>query len=154
MADSATGAFGAMSAIIILLLKTSALNDLNQSRWLILVLVMGWSRWGQMVAIARYPYLKPTGKGAFHHHAVNSFRDTIPSGLILLLLSGMTLLIHGSQWWLGVSLALGLMILGPGIAYIIGAWFNHQLGGHTGDTYGAVVEWTESLLLIGLTLVD
>ncbi len=80
MADSATGAFGAMSAIIILLLKTSALNDLNQSRWLILVLVMGWSRWGQMVAIARYSYLKPTGKGAFHHHAVNSFRDTIPSG--------------------------------------------------------------------------
>ena len=154
MADSATGAFGAMSAIIILLLKTSALNDLNQSRWLILVLVMGWSRWGQMVAIARYPYLKPTGKGAFHHHAVNSFRDTIPSGLILLLLSGMTLLIHGSQWWLGVPLALGLMILGPGVAYIIGAWFNHQLGGHTGDTYGAVVEWTESLLLIGLTLID
>jgi adenosylcobinamide-GDP ribazoletransferase len=154
MADSATGAFGAMSAIIILLLKTSALNDLNQSRWLILVLVMGWSRWGQMVAIARYSYLKPTGKGAFHHHAVNSFRDTIPSGLILLLLSGMTLLIHGSQWWLGVPLALGLMILGPGVAYIIGAWFNHQLGGHTGDTYGAVVEWTESLLLIGLTLID
>ncbi|MFM7615455.1 MAG: adenosylcobinamide-GDP ribazoletransferase, partial [Synechococcales cyanobacterium] len=37
---------------------------------------------------------------------------------------------------------------------VIGAWFNHQLGGHTGDTYGAVVEWTESLLLIGLTLVD
>ncbi len=66
----------------------------------------------------------------------------------------MTLLIHGSQWWLGVPLALGLMILGPGVAYIIGAWFNHQLGGHTGDTYGAVVEWTESLLLIGLTLID
>jgi len=154
MADSATGAFGAMSAIIILLLKTSALNDLNQSRWLILVLVMGWSRWGQMVAIARYPYLKPTGKGAFHHHAVHSVRDTIPSGLILQVLSGMTLLIHGPQWWLGVPLALGLMILGPGVAYVIGAWFNHQLGGHTGDTYGAVVEWTESLLLIGLTLVD
>jgi len=29
---------------------------------------------------------------------------------------------------------------------IIGAWFNHKLGGHTGDTYGAVVEWTEALL--------
>jgi adenosylcobinamide-GDP ribazoletransferase len=26
------------------------------------------------------------------------------------------------------------------------------LGGHTGDTYGAVVEWTEAFLLVSLTV--
>jgi adenosylcobinamide-GDP ribazoletransferase len=36
---------------------------------------------------------------------------------------------------------------GMAIAWLTGAWFNHKLGGHTGDTYGAVVEWTEAFLL-------
>jgi adenosylcobinamide-GDP ribazoletransferase len=40
------------------------------------------------------------------------------------------------------------------IALLIPAWFNHQLGGHTGDTYGAVVEWTEALFLVLLTAVE
>ncbi|PHM07277.1 adenosylcobinamide-GDP ribazoletransferase, partial [Nostoc sp. 'Peltigera malacea cyanobiont' DB3992] len=37
-------------------------------------------------------------------------------------------------------------------ATLTGAWFNHKLGGHTGDTYGAVVEWTEALFLCVLTV--
>jgi len=35
---------------------------------------------------------------------------------------------------------------------LTGFWFYRQLGGHTGDTYGAVVEWTEALLLCLLTI--
>ncbi|WP_375340718.1 adenosylcobinamide-GDP ribazoletransferase [Okeania sp. SIO2C9] len=35
-----------------------------------------------------------------------------------------------------------------------GAWFNYCLGGHTGDTYGAVVEWTEALLLCVLVTLE
>ena len=34
----------------------------------------------------------------------------------------------------------------------VSSWFNKQFGGHTGDTYGAVVEWTESLILCVLVL--
>jgi len=40
------------------------------------------------------------------------------------------------------------MAVGGGtIAVLTGAWFNHKLGGHTGDTYGAVVEWTDFVTL-------
>jgi adenosylcobinamide-GDP ribazoletransferase len=35
----------------------------------------------------------------------------------------------------------------------IGSWLARQFQGHTGDTYGAVVEWTEALGLVGLTLL-
>jgi len=42
---------------------------------------------------------------------------------------------------------------GSAIALLTGAWLNQKLGGHTGDTYGAVVEWTEMLLLCLLTIV-
>jgi adenosylcobinamide-GDP ribazoletransferase len=48
--------------------------------------------------------------------------------------------------------AVGAALAGFTLSILTGAWFNHQLGGHTGDTYGAVVEWTEALLLCALTV--
>ena len=148
MSDSATGAFGAMVAIALLLLKVSALTDLHTWRGLTLVLVAGWGRWGQQVAIARYPYLKPTGKGAFHKLAIRSLKDTLPSLGILLGLSAIPVLFNPSNTCLSLLLIVG----GGAIALLTPAWFHQKLGGHTGDTYGAVVEWTEALLLVLLTL--
>lgn len=148
MADSHTGAFGAMTAVVILLLKVAALTDLATHRWLMLMVVAGWGRWGQVVAIVRYPYLKPDGKGAFHKAALRSWWDAVPSLVLLLALSGWWGYISSTPW-----LTVGLSSLGGGaIAVFTGAWFNHQLGGQTGDTYGAVVEWTEALLLCLLTI--
>ncbi|MBW4580178.1 MAG: adenosylcobinamide-GDP ribazoletransferase [Tildeniella nuda ZEHNDER 1965/U140] len=149
MADSRTGAFGAMAVVIILLLKVAALTDVASDRWLVLMLVAGWGRWGQVVAIVRYPYLKAEGKGAFHKAALRSLWDAAPTLVLLLAFSGL-------QGWFSPTplLTAGLTIVGGGaIAFFTGAWFNYQLGGHTGDTYGAVVEWTEALLLCWMTIV-
>jgi adenosylcobinamide-GDP ribazoletransferase len=147
MVDSHTGAFGAIAAIALLLLKTVALAELPDWRWFLLPLVAGWGRWAQQVAIAHYPYLKPTGKGAFHKAAIRSWRDTVPSLLMLLLLGLLPILVFLNARWLGVGL-----LSGGAIALVVPAWFNRKLGGHTGDTYGAVVEWTEAILLISLTV--
>lgn len=144
MADSVTGAFGVMAAIAIMSLKVSALQDLSLNRGLILMAVAGWGRWGQLVAIARYPYLKATGKGAFHKDTPYSSWDLIPGALLLMAFSGFMVFLYPHYWLVAVGLALG----GSAIAILIGAWLNARLGGHTGDTYGAVVEWTEALLLV------
>jgi adenosylcobinamide-GDP ribazoletransferase len=146
MADSVTGAFGAMAAIAIILLKTAALTDINDYRGLAIMAAAGWGRWGQLVAITRYPYLKAEGKGAIHK-ASHSPAALFPGLIILLGLSGVQIFLNPTQWLVAVGMALG----GMAIAVFTGAWFNHQLGGHTGDTYGAVVEWTEALLLCLLT---
>ncbi|HEY9628168.1 MAG TPA: adenosylcobinamide-GDP ribazoletransferase [Coleofasciculaceae cyanobacterium] len=152
MTDSATGAFGAMAAIALMLLKTAALADLQAHRCLVLMLVAGWGRWGQQVAIARYPYLKPTGKGAFHKTAIRSLADTLPALGLLLTLSTLPILIPPAVSAAQVHLSLLLILGGGAIALLVPAWFAQKLGGHTGDTYGAVVEWTEALLLVLLTL--
>ncbi|MDM9381181.1 adenosylcobinamide-GDP ribazoletransferase [Chlorogloeopsis sp. ULAP01] len=149
MADSATGAFGAMVAIALVLLKTAALADLQENRWLVLSAAMGWGRWGQVLAIVRYPYLKPTGKGAFHKQAIRSYRDWLPTLLFLVGLSIWPIFMERSK----LLESFVMVIAGSAIALCVGAWFNHKLGGHTGDTYGAVVEWTEALLLCVLTTV-
>ncbi|MDZ8080939.1 MAG: adenosylcobinamide-GDP ribazoletransferase [Nostoc sp. DcaGUA01] len=147
MVDSATGAFGAIAAIALVLLKITALTDMPENRWLVLMAACGWGRWGQQVAIARYPYLKPTGKGAFHKQAIRSDKDLLPALLLLSSLSGLVWLMDKQQ----LFLVIGMVVAGSAIATFTAAWFNHKLGGHTGDTYGAVVEWTEALFLCVLT---
>ena len=148
MADSATGAFGAMAAIALILLKTTALIDISDHRWLLLIAACGWGRWGQQLAIACYPYLKPTGKGAFHKAAIRSYKDLLP-GLFLLFSLSIIPVLLGREY---LFLALNMIWVGGAIATLTGLWFHHKLGGHTGDTYGAVVEWTEALFLCVLTI--
>lgn len=143
MADSRTGAFGVMAAIAVLGLKTLCLVDLEVMRWFTLLAATGWSRWGQVVAIARYPYLKAEGKGAFHKAHAHPKTDWLWGCGALVMLAGMALWLHPEQWLLLASLSAG----GGAIAFLVGMWFNHQFGGQTGDTYGAIVEWTEVLLL-------
>jgi adenosylcobinamide-GDP ribazoletransferase len=143
MRDSATGAFGVMAAVVVLSIKTAALCDLESYRWLGLMSAAGWGRWGQVSAIAFYPYLRPTGKGAFHKQNLRSPQDIVFGLVFLLSLGGLPYLLDPHKLWLGV----GMTVAGGAISLLSGFWFYRQLGGHTGDTYGAVVEWTEALSL-------
>lgn len=150
MQDSVTGAFGVMAAVIVLLLKTAALSDLQNYRALGLIEVAAWGRWGQVMAIAFYPYLKTTGKGAFHKQSLRLPIDVLIGSIGILGFSGIVVLLS-PQSWLFLLIANGI---GGAIALLTGFWFYCQLGGHTGDTYGAVVEWTEALLLCILTALN
>jgi adenosylcobinamide-GDP ribazoletransferase len=69
----------------------------------------------------------------------------LPALLLLLVLSGLALALSpGSSAWLGW---IGLL---P--AVVVPWRLGWRLGGHSGDSYGACVEWTLSwsLLLMGL----
>jgi adenosylcobinamide-GDP ribazoletransferase len=147
MKDSATGAFGAIAAVIILLLKTVTINEMSLPLWLVLLTATGWARWGQVMAIAFYPYLRATGKGAFHQANLRLPQDILLGLLFLLGFSSLWLTVEYLSWW-----QVGIIVLGSSaIALGTGYWFYKQLGGHTGDTYGAVVEWSEVLTLCLLT---
>ncbi len=148
MKDSATGAFGAISAVIILLLKTAALFDASLPIWLVLISATGWARWGQVCAIAFYPYLRETGKGSFHQENLRSPQDILLGLFVLLGCSSLWLMVE-SLSWLQVIIIVGGNIA---ISLATGYWFNKQLGGHTGDTYGAIVEWSEAFILCFLTV--
>ena len=147
MADSTTGAFGAMAGLALVLLKTTALVDIQNHRWMILMAACGWGRWGQQIAIACYPYLKPTGKGAIHKQALVSYVDLVPGLMLLVIFSSLAIVIYKENLYSFT----GMLLTGIIMAIATSAWFNYKLGGHTGDTYGAVVEWTEALFLCVLT---
>jgi adenosylcobinamide-GDP ribazoletransferase len=144
MQDSRTGAFGVMVAIALMLLKYAALLDNETHRLYGCILATTWGRWGQYLAILRYPYLKAEGKGAFHHQHIHLPWDLVRPMSVLL---GVVMIPWWGQWptpmtWLGEN---GGAFL---IAWIVGAWFNRQFQGMTGDVYGAIVEWSEALILV------
>ena len=146
MKDSATGAFGAMVAVIIILLKTVALGETAPDNGVILILAAGWGRWGQLMAIALYPYAKETGKGAFHKENLQ-FSDTWLGSAFVLITSVLLLFLKAFSWG-----QISVIISGcAAIALLVGYYFYRQFQGQTGDTYGAIVEWSEVLLLLWLS---
>lgn len=148
MTDSVTGAFGAMVAVVIILLKTCALAEITQDRLWILPLAAGWSRWGQVLAISLYPYLKPTGKGAFHRQGLELPQDILLGLVFILAVTGGLIYLQPQNW-----LVIGWRsVASCGISALLGYYFQRKLGGHTGDTYGAVVEWTETFILCLFTI--
>lgn len=147
MRDSVTGAFGAIAVAIILLLKTAALSEITHYRWLILMLAASWARWGQLMAIALYPYLRKEGKGALHKENFSFLADITLGFFLVGVGTSLYICLEPQQWWNAILVT----IICSAIALIVGYWFYRQFQGHTGDTYGAVVEWSEALILCALT---
>lgn len=147
MKDSVTGAFGAIATTIIILLKTVALSEITHYRWIALMLAAGWARWGQVMAIAFYPYLRTEGKGRLHKENFRFWAD-ITLGLFFVGGYSSLLICLAPQKFLLILLA---TIISSAITLLVGYWFYRQFSGHTGDTYGAVVEWSEALILCALT---
>lgn len=157
MQDSRTGAYGVIAALAILGMKVAALHDQagyhqagdHQAVAWGLILAAGWGRWAQLVAIAYYPYLKPTGKGAFHKRGLRYPQDVL-WGLTGLILAQIAFGFLNALAWPGALLTGGM---GFAIALSTSYLFYRRLGGHTGDSYGAVVEWTEAIFLSGFATV-
>jgi adenosylcobinamide-GDP ribazoletransferase len=148
MADSLTGAFGVMTAIGILGLKVVSLSAISSdSRWIILLMVPAVARWAQVLAVSLYPYLKTEGKGAMHSKGVEPWPDLL-GGLAALLIVAIGQAFLQPHYWLVV---VGVLGMGLGLSYPVGKYFERCFGGHTGDTYGAVVEWIEAIGLCLLT---
>ncbi len=150
MMDSRVGNFGALTGMAVLILKCSTLATLACQPLLllgVLAIAPAWGRWCELYAIARFPYAKEFGKGKVWHDTTR-----LPGDLIL----GMLLPIFVSAV---VAVFVGLNTLLPVVAFtllsglIASHWLASHLNGHTGDTYGAVVELSETGCLILVSLL-
>ncbi|WP_299492996.1 adenosylcobinamide-GDP ribazoletransferase [Acaryochloris sp. IP29b_bin.137] len=149
MADSRTGAFGVMAGTVVILLKVCALSNLSTPHLPALVTVFVWGRIAQVFAIATFPYLKPEGKNAFHTSTFQGLGDLWPSMISLLIV--LLCQYYGFSWaWHIIG---GGILIGSSLSIGISYWFYRQFQGMTGDVYGAIVEWTEALVLCCLTLI-
>ena len=150
MDDSRVGASGVQALLQVLLLRVAGLALLAAAAPWALLWAAVWGRLAPLVAMQAFPYLRQglAGTAGFHRRHWRGLRSELAPGLLLLAwLSGLALALPaGPWWWLGW---LGLL---P--ALVVPCWLGWRLGGHSGDSYGACVEWTVSwsLLLMGLSL--
>ncbi|KRE83986.1 hypothetical protein ASG89_12385 [Paenibacillus sp. Soil766] len=160
MKDSRVGAMGVIVCVLHLLLKFSLLYTLldasqaegQGSLLVLLAIVPIWSRWFMVAAIRMWPYARPNSGLGSLFRGVNSTHVTV--SLIVALLTT-TLCICTTNptslpsWSIVLSFMTITRLVGGGIA----AYISSKLGGLTGDTYGALNELLESVLLLAVIVI-
>ncbi len=138
MRDSRVGSFGVLGGICVLLLKFALLADINSRQiTLALFIVLPCTRWAMTLALRLFPSARPTGLGATFRRSVTTPR-LIFAGVVSLLIALLAGHLVGGLLWLAAML----------IAALLGLWITRLIGGLTGDSYGAIAEITEVVLLV------
>ena len=100
-----------------------------------------WGRIAPLLAIAWFPYLRAEGSGGFHRlNRQPLLHELLPAAAVLGLLIGLSLSPPGTR-----TVLAGLCGVIPTL--LVPRLLGQRLGGHTGDSYGACVEWTEAFTL-------
>ncbi len=141
--DSHVGAFAVVGVVSLLLIKVAAIMALPPpGRFWILLLFPALSRWGMLVVLELFSYVRPQGIGV-------PFQ---PKGGRWQLLAGLVVALAATVALAGPA---GLVLLGlaTAVALAMAAWASRLLGGVTGDVYGAVNEVSEAAVLVLAALV-
>lgn len=144
MKDSRVGAFGALSAIALLLLKFSLFTELLtlefQTAPLFFVFMPMVARWVFLIGMRFFPYARSNGLGkGFHETSQQTKGIFIGQGILLLLVT---------FWFLQWAGVIGFLAA-TGFTVIFTYKTSHLLGGLTGDLYGASIEFSELFFLLG-----
>ena len=166
MKDSRVGAAGVQALLVVLLLRGAGLICLADGAPLAaplaapvaMVWAAFWARVSPLLAMQYFPYLREQGSAGFHReHWQGLAKELRPAVLALLLLVflvlGIVQLVAGLR--LPNAVGLGLWAAVAVLPVVVAPfWLGRRLGGHSGDSYGACVEWSEALalLLMGLLL--
>ncbi|MDC7224936.1 MAG: adenosylcobinamide-GDP ribazoletransferase [Spirochaetales bacterium] len=140
MKDSRIGAFGALTLIVFLLMKGlfffEFLSNSGGDKFLLLLLPPLWARGFVVLIIKTFPPARPEGLGDF-------VRKNARLRHVLFALSLTVAATGGICYFCGLIYpALLLLILIP-IMLIPAAIISRNLGGLTGDCYGALIEGCE-----------
>jgi cobalamin 5'-phosphate synthase/cobalamin synthase len=137
MRDSRVGNYGVMVGMSTLILKAACLSSLPpQDMLIVLLLCPIWARWCEAFAIGKFPYLRDSGMGKIWHDTMKYPEDLIKGSFVPLATTITAALFRPLD---AITISLATVISG----YLAALMLARKFGGHTGDTYGAVVELSE-----------
>lgn len=141
MRDSRVGAMGVLALVAVLLLKFAFLLSAGDSWWLAVLLAPLLGRWADIYGIYRFPAAREGGLGRSFNAQVQQ-RDLILASAVTVT----ALLLFG-----GLAGLVALLVVWA-VAHLLARWWTRDLGGLTGDTYGALCEICEVIALAVLVL--
>lgn len=144
MRDHAIGSYGAVALILVIAIKASALAVLIERHragpWLVLMPMLG--RWSVVLLSAMQPYARHSEKeGASPDGAVSDFVGRVE--LIVASATAVPIAFALASWR---GLAVALLVLA--VSGLWGWYCRRRIGGITGDTLGAGVEISETLVML------
>ncbi|WP_256757023.1 adenosylcobinamide-GDP ribazoletransferase [Cohnella sp. WQ 127256] len=138
MKDSRVGAMGVVVAVILIVIKIVAVQQLFvRDELIMIVIIPAMARFTLLLAIYYFPYIQEKGLGSGLRQGVNKFSLFLNMILILAVLY-FTIGLHG---WI----VFGVMLL---VGWLFSRSIVRKLGGFTGDVYGALIETMETLVLL------
>jgi adenosylcobinamide-GDP ribazoletransferase len=139
MKDSRIGAMGAIALVAVLLLKVVFLASAGAAWWQAALLAPVLGRWADCYGIFFFPAAAEGGLGRSFHEQVRR-SDFVFATLTA---AGAAALIAGVA-------GLIALLLVWGVAHLAARWWTRDLGGLTGDTYGALCEIGEVVAVAAL----
>lgn len=157
MKDSRVGAMGVIAAVVLLLFKFAVLGtwfDEGQD-WLaeapIFAMACGLSRLWVVAAMAFWPFARPDEGMASMFKLVRP-KHAVAAALAQALMTAVCIWVFPAASFgalASYALPAGIAI---GAGSVLAAWMCRKLGGLTGDTYGALTEMIEAVLLFTLVV--
>jgi adenosylcobinamide-GDP ribazoletransferase len=141
--DSRVGSFGVVGAASLLLVQWTALGALPAPlRPAMLLVTLSLARWAMVYAIVAFPYGREEGLGRM-------FKDQAGGRALV----AATLIAGGAAGLLLGVAGLAAFALTAVATWLFARYCLARLPGLTGDTYGALNELTQALLLIALPVL-
>ncbi len=141
MKDSHVGSNAVLAVIVLILLKVSAYLAVNPAELTVALIAMSVAtRTFMVIFIVNFPYARKTGIG----HMFKMYAR--PRYTVIALLIGIAITaLCGAKYLI-------LMAVTFALVFGIAKFLQSQLGGLTGDTYGALTECGNVLYLLSLTV--
>jgi adenosylcobinamide-GDP ribazoletransferase len=140
MKDSRIGAMGALALIAVLALKVAWLHAAGDAWWQAVWLAPVLGRWADTYGIFRFPPAREGGLGREFQAQARRGDFAIATATALIL----ALVLAGPRGLLAFVLAWA-------VSSALARWWTRDLGGLTGDTYGALCEIAEVVALAALS---
>lgn len=141
--DVATGSFGVVGAILLLLIKFLALASIS-IHMLPIILVMSATagRSAILYVMFRFPYAREKGLGKIFKSSI-TLRDIIISLAVLSGIAGICFFFYSRTF-------IGFILIGSALicCEVFGFWVLKRIPGFTGDVYGAACELVETVTLV------
>jgi len=141
MHDSRAGAFGIVGVVLLLLVKYVSLNSVPPVFMTATLLFMPVvSRWAMVYAIFVYPYARPSGLGIAFKRSTRWPQFTAATVITLVVAVALFPLFSLT----GLLVMFGVWI----VTVVFSLYLKCKFSGLTGDTYGAVNEVAEVMVLV------
>lgn len=146
MRDSRVGAYGVIGIVLLLATKIAGLASLPFLQVMpALLIAHPLSRCFAAALIWRMPYVREEGK-------VKPLAQNMSNGefAVAAITAALPLIVCVAAGWLALQALLPAMLLGAAAAWFLARKFQRRIGGYTGDCLGAVQQFSEVAIYLGL----